>query len=1199
MTMKKRINSVLCGVILAAFACAVAACAAAPTPGPGEMLHRNVTPSILVTTNAWQAVSNQTYALIQTVAPSPGNYAAVSNAAMSAAAQTNSFLRLKGGGAVTGDVLVVNGDAFSGGKVKLTSEAGGPVIEMEDYNGFMWIYGYGWMSTPFGFARLPEGEGTLAYTSYVDSAADGIMTRLGPTIGQAASASAQSAATAANLAENYYTKTETDSAISSMAAYYITYSSQGGAFPTLFSLTNSSAVYYSGGLPRTPSRNDYAVVLADESHSSEQWRYVYSVSESGGTSAGQWDAQYRITMSDYNSLTHLPQVNGVTLAGDKSSAELGLANASITNAITSGALPVPQIMTPDGTRFIDATGGVFSVSREKKDDFFTVSNFLGTTTPCNYTNVNEIAWLVERGEDPIYVGVGFLLAFDSQNTQWLLFGQPKWAEAEEAGGVTPAWISANRQEASLASPTGTAYLADAFSVYVGLSGEGPVAGDFTHTIGVDTTTTNAVDKVVFQSELSSKQDALSEDQMKALNEVTQSVISREYTHIDFADGTSTNISFSGTLDIQDFIDAGIFQPLTPSGGGWVRSPVTNDIGSLVTAMERYIFQGCHDLKVMRFSTSMKVVPEEAVSYCETLENVEIPEGITEIGSSVFLGCTNLRSITIPSTVSSVGAGAFAGSGIKEVVVFGRTAEEATNLLSNAFGASVAIPGDVVIKVDSFVTPTALNIRKIADVSVQEYMDEHGGGGGGEPPVYFTNDTYSVIGFTGLVVTATQEVSGRTFVTNAITLFPRQDEQNTYTNSEYVLALLKNTYTPVAVQSEDLMYYLFSNGGVQTNYPFADSIPDSDIAFSYEGASLESATRITLPYSHDGMVGSFALVLFRERVSDYEKMTRHVKYNDNIAARYSDESLRLATPDGLTWIDATGVVWEVSGKYEVDAYSVLGSFLYKVPVGDLPSEVERYENETWRMTFQRDDGTYSEFGGTWTLSKPSDSSFVPKTAYGDEWPALGFDSGWPRYELFTTAYPAVAYTNGDVRVHAVRKVLFSDDLGSASLNAKTVVDGVSVSTNSAGALEVSGFEGVSGGLIPVSESDEGTGKMKVSWMSAEQIGEAVASAIAKSGTWSQYGIEIYNCYVQVGNKVYAAGTGAQSKIPLSGKVEGNYGVGIRYAPEIRDYEIAFDLVSNLENSTEYETYVYVGNLSTESGRRVWNGIASIPVIMVFE
>ena len=81
-----------------------------------------------------------------------------------------------------------------------------------------------------------------------------------------------------------------NSSINALAAYYITKNAAGDPFGTKAEL-NSAAAYYSGGQVRVPTRNDYTIVLADESKtsatgSSPSTRYHYN--------NGVWEFQYII-----------------------------------------------------------------------------------------------------------------------------------------------------------------------------------------------------------------------------------------------------------------------------------------------------------------------------------------------------------------------------------------------------------------------------------------------------------------------------------------------------------------------------------------------------------------------------------------------------------------------------------------------------------------------------------------------------------------------------------------------------------------------------------------------------------------------------------------------------------------------------------------------------------------------------------------
>lgn len=55
-------------------------------------------------------------------------------------------------------------------------------------------------------------------------------------------------------------------------------------------------------------------------------------------------------------------------------------------------------------------------------------------------------------------------------------------------------------------------------------------------------------------------------------------------------------------------------------------------------------------------TDKQVIPW--YSYCSSIENVKLSDGITSIGKYAFYGCESLTSITIPDSVTSIGDYAF-------------------------------------------------------------------------------------------------------------------------------------------------------------------------------------------------------------------------------------------------------------------------------------------------------------------------------------------------------------------------------------------------------------------------------------------------------------------------------------------------------------------------------------------------------------
>lgn len=93
-----------------------------------------------------------------------------------------------------------------------------------------------------------------------------------------------SAATCSNqLADKDYV----NDSINSVTAFYITKNAAGDQFTTRSELVNAGT-YYSWWAVRVPTRNDYAIVLDDETHDDEVTRYIYN---------NGWEYQYTINES--------------------------------------------------------------------------------------------------------------------------------------------------------------------------------------------------------------------------------------------------------------------------------------------------------------------------------------------------------------------------------------------------------------------------------------------------------------------------------------------------------------------------------------------------------------------------------------------------------------------------------------------------------------------------------------------------------------------------------------------------------------------------------------------------------------------------------------------------------------------------------------------------------------------------------------
>jgi uncharacterized protein YjdB len=122
------------------------------------------------------------------------------------------------------------------------------------------------------------------------------------------------------------------------------------------------------------------------------------------------------------------------------------------------------------------------------------------------------------------------------------------------------------------------------------------------------------------------------------------------------------------------------------------------IGSGVTSIDTSAFSGCTSLTSITVNSSNpNYASEGGILYNKAKTaiihipkkisgNVTIPNGVTSIGRSAFVGCTGLTGITIPGSVTSIGMGAFTLCTSLTSVTFGAGG----NIYTNDFG-DVAFP----------------------------------------------------------------------------------------------------------------------------------------------------------------------------------------------------------------------------------------------------------------------------------------------------------------------------------------------------------------------------------------------------------------------------------------------------------------------------------------------------------------------------
>ena len=80
----------------------------------------------------------------------------------------------------------------------------------------------------------------------------------------------------------------------------------------------------------------------------------------------------------------------------------------------------------------------------------------------------------------------------------------------------------------------------------------------------------------------------------------------------------------------------------------------------VTQIGDHAFYSCSSLTSINIPSSVTSIRDYAFSWCSSLTSINIPSSVTSIGYYAFYRCSSLTSINIPSSVTSIGYYAFSG-----------------------------------------------------------------------------------------------------------------------------------------------------------------------------------------------------------------------------------------------------------------------------------------------------------------------------------------------------------------------------------------------------------------------------------------------------------------------------------------------------------------------------------------------------------
>ena len=160
------------------------------------------------------------------------------------------------------------------------------------------------------------------------------------------------------------------------------------------------------------------------------------------------------------------------------------------------------------------------------------------------------------------------------------------------------------------------------------------------------------------------------------------------TEIKVASENSNYVSVNGVLYNKDKTTI-ICYPAGKKGNNY-------KIPDGVTKVDSSAFIGCSSLTSITIPNGVTSIGDSAFEGCTSLTSITLPDSVTSIGFGAFIGCSSLTSITIPDSVTCIGDSAFNGcTSLTSITI----PDSVTSIGESAFSgcsslASITIPDSV-------------------------------------------------------------------------------------------------------------------------------------------------------------------------------------------------------------------------------------------------------------------------------------------------------------------------------------------------------------------------------------------------------------------------------------------------------------------------------------------------------------------------
>ncbi len=150
--------------------------------------------------------------------------------------------------------------------------------------------------------------------------------------------------------------------------------------------------------------------------------------------------------------------------------------------------------------------------------------------------------------------------------------------------------------------------------------------------------------------------------------------SQEYTNYETVKSLfASGISFNGYAINRIIVTGGVCIPKDAFSN--ISSLECVELPDTIMEIGDFAFRGCGNLTEITIPVNVKRIGSSAFGFCFSLKNIDIPDSVEYIDALCFTDCTDLEEIVIPDNVKMIGKEAFIGCNKLRKVVIGKNVSE--------------------------------------------------------------------------------------------------------------------------------------------------------------------------------------------------------------------------------------------------------------------------------------------------------------------------------------------------------------------------------------------------------------------------------------------------------------------------------------------------------------------------------------------